>query len=629
MFLTPDLTGQNELYKVSNHRKTIITNEQVVPFGRTVHVDSISVTLLGTINQQLVRDVDWVVTELNHDVMGSMRTREPSFTKDLCDSITIIKPYDGADYEINLVYQSLYPIRSKVFSLTNEVVEFTPDVLAEMYKIINYLMDLVRPIPDVNTPNANGPWGLEQDPHLERPENFIKAEQHHINVPGGKFFVHPKGGSFHKSALKIKDLNTGNSMKEGVDYKVYGYHPHKTGLTSDPGGVHEFILFLKPYVGIVEIDYHAFGGDVTINDHRIIVETMNNIMQFINQSQFVTFENLKGAPILTELYSYIKKLETEVKSMRSLLSGRPSAADASHGQVMKKRIMANDTALHWWNIASLYKVDGSDDVVTADVLKIRVRTMHTVFMFDAIIAFNLNAPDKKMEVSVLSPVYPKGYIPYEDYDGLNNIIRPQFRCIWNDNTVEGSGIMLQLGMPLKTVAEDVLVVENWSGMESCWKLVPSPVDGQYGDDAVVELPASNHIWDMDNPDSNLESMLVPFEDGHIVWAGSIPLNSTTGAEYLTLNHLLEDEVDIRRIRRMSLDLSEDTTNKYRVVVEFVPGSDKLIGSTQFWYNGRSASVVGIILRNEHDKIVIKVDADITAGSASNPLYLRHVIIHTN
>jgi hypothetical protein len=630
MYLEMDLTGQNELYAIDNHVFLIVANNMKLSLKGTVHVDSIKVTLMGTINQNMPKDIDWTVQEddMDYEAMGAARLRDPDFTGKLCKSITIVKPY-VADYKLSLKYQRLYPVHGKLAFFNEEPLEFDPSMLAWMLRSLDYLMNIIGPVKDVQGPNYQNPWGLEPDPYLKRPENFIQDEIHQVNVPNGVTFIHPIGGSFHKDTLTIIDLNTGNTLHSDVDYKAYGMHPHKTRLSSHTGGVYEFILFLKPYVGNVRINYHAYGGSVTISDHRILLENLNNIMTFIGQSQFVTYENLKDAPIMAKVYSLYQQLQTEVKQMRSLLSGRPSGADSSHGSVMKKRIMANDTNLHWWNIATLYKVEGSPDIVTADVLKIRVRTNYTVFMFDAIVAFNQNAPDKKLDVTVLSPVYPKGYVPYQDYTGLNNIIRPQFRCIWNVNTVEGSGITLQMGMPLKTVSEEILVVENWSGPESCWMLEPSPVDGQYGQDNVIKLPAGNHYWDTNNPDSRFESTLLPFDDGHIVWAGSAQLNAATGMQYLKLNHLLEKEIDITKIKRISLDLSEHPEGQYRVYISFVPGSEKLMGSTSILYNGKVAYLNGTLRRAVTGDLSLEVTADITAGPASNPLFLRHVHVYTN
>ena len=220
--------------------------------------------------------------------------------------------------------------------------------------------------------------------------------------------------------------------------------------------------------------------------------------------------------------------------------GRPSYGDVSSGGTLKKRIAANDTDLHWYTIASLYQVDGSSEVFISDIMKLRIRTLNTKFSFDAIVNVNLLHPTNKLNVSCLSATYPKGYIPFEDYTELENIIRPQFRIIWNQNTVQGSGIHLQIGLRLKGFAEETIAVEDWSGSQSCWKLIPTPVNAVLPEDTIVTLPNTDHVWDVLNPDSRQESYLVPFPDGHIIWAGSEALNRPdSGWKSFNLVHLLE------------------------------------------------------------------------------------------
>lgn len=313
---------------------------------------------------------------------------------------------------------------------------------------------------------------------------------------------------------------------------------------------------------------------------------------------------------------------------RLATTGRPTYGDVSHGGCLRKRIASNDTEHHWWTIASLYKVEGSNDVFVADTMKLRIQSFYTKFSFDAIVNVNLLHPTDKLDVKILSATYPKGYIPFEDYTELQNIIRPQFRIIWNDNTVQNSGAFLQIGLRLKNVAEETLAIEDWSGPESAWKLIASPDEAVFPEDGILTLPNDTHVWDTSNPDSRSISYLAPFPDGHLIWAGSEALNRpSAGWKNLNLMHILENEIDISKIKRIRCDLEEQGTNKFPVTMDLIPGSNDLIGNTSFTYNGKPAYITGRIYRNPSTGVIeVSVNAEIVAGLTSNQLNLRQVLI---
>lgn len=628
MYLTPDLTGVNELYKVTNDIRMVVAAEQKINFPFTVFADSITVTLLGTINTTLLKGADWTVTssDLDYEAMGAMKLKSSEFSATLVKSITIIKPY-VADYKINLGYQQLYPVHSKIALYPDQqVLQFTPDLLRYMLELLQRHENLLAPVKDVHSAVNQNPILLELDTHKQRPENFISEEVHQVNVPSGIHTIHPIGGAYFKDSLVVINANNDNTLIENDDYVVYGLDHHKTAQTSNTSGVYKYVLFLKPFVGSVKISYHAFGGDPTIEDIRALDETDNNILQYLADAQLLTAETVSGAPALVLIRQKLTELEASMRSLAS--TGRPSYGDVTHGGCLTKRIAAIDTDLHWWTIAALYQVDGSSEVFLSDTMKIRIQTLQTKFAFDAIVNVNLLHPTNKMDVKCLSATYPKGYIPFTDYTEMENIIRPQFRIIWNENVTQGSGILLQIGLRLKTVAEETIAVEDWSGAQSCWRLINSPTEAILPEDTILTLPNTDHVWDLLNPDSRQVTQLIPFPDGHIVWAGSEALNRPdSGWKNFELVHNLEKEIDYTKINRIRVDLEEQGSSKFPVSIEVIPGLDELVGSTSFNYNGKPAYINAIVSRNPvTEEIKISVNAEIVAGPTSNALNLRQVLI---
>lgn len=632
--VTPDLTGSHIACRVDNDQRLIIKDSQLIEFHDSVFADSIEVVLVGSLTQPLVKDLDWSIEEsdIDYEAMAAMRLREPDFTSILVKSITMIKTY-VADYKISLAYQKLYPVPSTLALQNKPVkVEFTPEVLWDMLETIKRHDLLLAPITDVHgQPVLKNPMLLEPDPKQERNENMIVNEVYSINVPNRVAVIHPINGAFFKDSLTItrEDVNPNDPLVYGEDYIVYGYDSYKTANTINSSGVYKFICFLKPFVCNMVISYHAYGGDPTLYDVKAHEENINNIVEYIINAQLLTADTVQNAPVIVNMLLKLSSLEEEMRRLAQ--SGRPSYGDATHGTTLLKKITSTDTKFHWWTIAELYKVAGSDDVFVSDTMVINVQTLITKYAFTAYVNVNLDNPVTKLNVTCPSSLHMLGYTPYKDYSELDELTHPQFRIIWNQNAVQGSGIYLQLGMALKKAATETICIEDVSGLESCWKLIPSPDEAVRPEDTTLTLPSNNHIWSVENPDSRQETYLVPLQDGSIIWAGTEALNRpTSGRKDISLVHFLEESVDISRIKKMRFDMEEVGANKFPVFIDMgSDGTEDMVGNTSFYYNGRPAYIIGHLRRNPVSReIELVVGVDITAGLASTQLNLRHVVVYS-
>ncbi len=444
----PDLTGSLPECKVDNWITVPILTGQKIEFDDTVFSESIVVTLLGTTNKILRKGVDWTIDndDIDYAAIGSIKAFDKNFNKELVKSITFNRPV-VADFNINVAHQRLYPLYSKRALFHGTPIDVTPDTIGELYEIIDYVWRQTSPVKDIHTlPDESNPRLLEEDPHMERKENMIRDEKHAVDTSNSKNYLHPTAGSFFKHTMKIKHLESNTILNEGIDYIIIGMNAHKTRLSSITSGVFDFVLFLIPITGNVSIEYHAFGGNVTLYDMVKVEEAVNNIIAFINDSSFLTPNTIGNTPVLKALIDKVTTLEDDVRRLTN--SGRPSYGDVSNGRTLLKKLESIDNKLHWWTIAELYKVDGSSDIKIADRAHFRFRTLYSNLMFDAIFAINLSNVENSFMIDSPSNLFPQLYIPFENYDNIEKIIMPQFRVIWNEDTRQTSGILLQIGLEL-------------------------------------------------------------------------------------------------------------------------------------------------------------------------------------
>lgn len=632
MFYDPDLTGQDPGCRVENDVYTVHKHLTRIEFAEPIYLEGISITTVETVPRPLTKDLDWKVetADLDDTMMARMKTYDSEWEGTLIKALIIQKPYTS-QYKINIVHQRLYPVDVKKSLLLGRRVEFTPDMLGNMLEQLNYLMMITSPVTDVHSLTGNEPRLYDVDMDMSNPANVVEEEAHEVNVLEGRRIIRPIAGSFYKQGLVVSIKDNPDPMVFGTDYIVFGTDLAKTRTTSNEGGVYNFIMILKEIVGQVEIDYHAYGGEATIYDVDAVNKKVNNITDFLQESSFMTADALGTAPIIVALNEKVLALEAD---MRKLYEQHPTYGDVTYGSSALKKLVSNDANLHWYSIATLFKFEGSDEIVTADRMHFRLSSLELKFMFDVMVNVNINNPNDPLTVNVLSENYPKGFVPFVDYSQVDDIVRPQLRVIYNNNEHQNSGIILQLGLELKTLNAETVVIEDLSGKESVWKLIPTVDNDVSPDDDVVTLPSEEHIWDLTNPDSVAISTLVPFKDGYIAWAGSESLNRPEGGiKELSLPHLLPNNIDISKINKVRVELQEAGGRLFPVEVAIIPGGTDTLGTGHYMYNGLNATL-SVNLRKEldpntdEDAIFIDLISNVDVANQAPELQLKHLFIFT-
>lgn len=628
-----DLTGSLDTYKETDRVFRIFKYGQYVDFEATIFKNSLKVYLIsGGLTTLLTIDNDFIIPDqfissCDND-MSRAKLLDPEFDKDLISGIQMIKGVNtGTTYTIAVSYQRLYPNQVRTAYFHNEPLDLTPELMLDVVKSIEHLKVLTHDVADVTSVTSSESFLLELDPDKSNPNNYITAETHRVDVINKRFIIQPKGGSFYKDSVTVFHPDSNTTLVEGTDYFIIGMDEDKTKATSHTSPVYNFILVTAQIAGIVEISYHAFGGDPTIDNYRELLKNYNNIVLYLNESKTITEDTMGATSIMTSLFERIESLE---KNMRRL-QGTPAYGDITSGKCILMKLFSDRPGLHWYNIASLYTTNGTNmQPCKADTFMFRLQSQISHFQFTVAVSVDLtNTSGDRFNVNVISENYPRGYVPFVDYGNIDKIIRPQLRVVWNeDDSITGA--YLQLGFTLTNMLEETISIEDLSGHESCWKLVEEVATVTQPSDSNFLLPDATSVWSTSLDNSFNENMLIPFKKGHLAWCGSKSMNRPTeGWQYFDIvdELLLDQETDISKFTRIRLDIEEFEGFQFPVDIVFNSRSGSLKGHSTFTHGNEPVYVNAEIYRNDDDDIKIRLNWDVVAGIQSNELILRDVVVY--
>ena len=643
-FLNMDLTGSNETYRDSNVIFKIVKYGQIVHFGTPVFADSLVVQLVssGTNRHMLTENQDYIIPEdaissCDNDLSDAC-IREPSFDKQLINGIQMIRAVaepanedDDTSYLIAVTYQRLYPREIGVNYYENDApLKFTPEVLREMLSKIATHDVLLNRVTDVTSSTIKSNILLEVDTTGTNPNNKITNERHLVNVSTKQFVIHPHAGLFYGASLKITHPSTGTTLERDRDYILLGMDAAATKATSSTDTVWNFIAITSSVYDEIVIEYQAFGGSPTLTNYKTILDSVLSITAYLNNAKNVTADTMANTPVISSLCNRIGNLEAE---MRRLL-GTPTYGDSTSGKSILMSIASEQAGLHWYTIASLYKVQtvtGPSPVASADTFVFRLQSSQTHFQFTCSVCVDLtNQHGDVLNCSVQSENYPRGYISFNDYTRVESIIRPQLRVVWN-NSNSTSGAYLQLGIDLKTVNKEVMTITDCSGQESAWKLVDEIDAITTPSDTDFVLPDEVSSWSDLSAISKQESMLIPFHKGHLLWCGNITMNRPLGGWKSTIlsdELLIKEDIDITRIRKLRLNIQEDRGNQFAIDIPFSPDTNALKGHSSFTHQEQPAYINVEIYRDRQNdsKLTVDINYQIVAGESSTIISIKDMVI---
>lgn len=633
MSISMDLTASLDSFKETDKVFKIFKYGQRVDFDTVVFKDTLKVYLIsGGVTTLLEYGKDFTIPEefissCDNDTSRA-KLMDPEFNKELISGIQMIRGVQNDDtYRINVSYQRLYPNHTRTAYLHNEPLNVTPELMLDIVQKLEQLSAVTHEVTDVTSVESSDSIVLELDTSETNENNKVVDESHTVNVGAGRFVIAPKGGSFYDNSVTVYHPDSKYTLVRNVDYFIGGMNEAKTKATSSTNAVYDFIIITAQLAGKVNISYHAFGGDPTVDNYKELVKRYNNIVQYLNTTKNVTESTLGKTELMTSIFERIDALESNMRR----LQGTPAYGDITSGKSILMKLFAEKPGIHWYTIASLYKVNGTAiSPSEADTFVFRLQSQISHFQFTAAVSVDLNNREgDRLNINVLSENYPRGYTPFKDYGNIDKIIRPQLRVVWN-NTDTACGAYLQLGFTLTNMLEETIAIEDMSGHESCWKLVEEIATITQPADSDFTLPNGTSIWSDSLDNSISESMLIPFKKGHLAWCGAKSMNRPTeGWQYVDLGDalLLEDSVDITRITKLRVDIEEVNGFQFPVDIPFNSKNERLKGHASFTHGDLPAYINAEVYRKQDGTINIRLNYDVTAGLKSNELQIRDVVVY--
>ena len=504
----PDLTGEAPENYIDTYQRTIWKPGQQILFDQPVfHNDKLELLVVGSPSVPMVEGTDYVVNpaDVHEDAMGFCKSIDPQFGTVLLKSVTIIKAFVG-DYKIQVKYNQLFAdeIRYAKLNSTANTIEVTPTLVSNMVEEIDYLQQMVLNVSDSYSAQSGETRVLEVDVTGSLPANLVEEELHDINSINDVVYVNPVYGAFYATGLLVKNHATG----EDLSYRLHEPDLAKTHNCSEPGGVFRSLEITDTFVGEVEISYQAYGGSTdvvsmnTLKDKQIVLE------QFLSQNSFITPGTLHADPTIIGLINKIADMEGQMRLL--LQNGLPTYGDVSTNTSVRKKLVALDANHHWWSIASLYRVEGSNDNIISDTFKFRVQSLYTKLMLECSVAVNVDANynGKRITVSCDNANIPE--------DVLITAL-PKLRIIEVTGSGEYSGVVLQMGLRLGAgILQETLAVEDMSGKESCWVLDEFVAPSINPQDTAVLMPEGTLVYSDGDPNNLKDEVDIPYPSGVMV-----------------------------------------------------------------------------------------------------------------
>jgi len=548
---TPDLSGMDWNYYSTTYQRTIFRAIQKLKFDVPVFQNErFEIGVLGNGTLILEPNVDWVVQadDIDYDAMSVCKSINSNFTGILLKSITIIRPY-SSEYKVQVKFNQLFADYINYARINkDQTIEVTPTLVGNMLEQLTYLQQMVLNPSGLYSPQSSLVKILDENPAGDSVDHLIVDEKHDIDTINGIKYIRPIYGAFFYDSVVVRNGLSNEIFVIDVDYVVLEVDLVKTRATSNPSGVYRTIHILKPYVGEIKVAYRAYGGIADVASVRQLHDRVWAMEEYLSRSSHVTPATLPADPTIIAMRNKLQEIEGQMRLL--LQNGLPTYGDVSGGSAVLKKVTAVDQLPHWWSIATLYRVDGSSDNILADVFKFRIKTLLTGLMFECSVAVNVNgANHSRIKVTCNNSNIPT--------DTLERYI-PRLRLL--EVTAGGvySGVVLQLGMKLPNILQETFVIEDMSGREGCWKLVPFDALSTPPEDTGVLMPNGVMAWAEGDIPSVDDIATIPFSEGlNLLLTGTnvaIPAGVTT-----SINDMVAQEVD-------ELDMSVVKTFQLKVVL---------------------------------------------------------------
>lgn len=570
-YYIPDLSGVLPEYLQANFPYFIFRNGMKIEFKNSpIFADSLRIAFTDGSGLTLIRDIDWTVNpeDIDESATSEARLENQAFSATLAKSVTIISN-KALNKQVALTFQEFYLVSPGMSFDDGTPFELTPDVIKGL---LSGQADLRQQVARVTSPvapvNAT-PSLLPFDINAEKPGNVIVGEVVTINTVAGAKVIRFVEGAFFWDSVTLSF--NGAPLSKSTDYVPIMVSP-LTQQSTNKSGIYQYVLINGTFAGQITADYHAVGGEVQISDVSTLSQQMVAITTFLNDALFITKETVTETPAFQAINSRLNLVEDD---MRKLLTGNPTYGDSTAGTAVLRPISAVDANFHWWTIADLYQVQGSNDIITADQWKGRVYFPGSNVSVGVTVDLNINQTRNRVSFDTNALVFDPMYTLFNDLRVGATVI-PMFRVCWNQASQSFSGAVLQIGIPLPALS-DMMTVEDMSSPESCWLLDRTGefVSGQTVDptqpqDNGFTLPDGASIWSSASSVSFSQVYVPPFKNGYLMYAGSnvlvnqLNVDTSTGGLF---NVVLPSYFPVDAIKEVVVTLiSPDAQSVYDVEI---------------------------------------------------------------
>ncbi|MCP4394398.1 MAG: hypothetical protein GY804_09075 [Alphaproteobacteria bacterium] len=596
MSMLIDPTGVNPDFFVPDKRFGVHKNRQEIDLKGSYYKDSFILYLIeGTSKELLIEDLDYTITANDYDDQstGEAIAYSPTFDKTLIKSVTILRN-SQARYIISWAGQVLfkYVADSAILETDDQI----RSLLRQYDHDIKGLQEVIYGNSGAGIPEKTPIKILEEDIHGTNPDNMMTNELRKIDTSmDGSCLVYPEAGCFFENTMSVINGETGLPLQKGIDYDLIKDQLELCMRSNNPSPIKTYVFFKGTLVGSILLTYHAVGGKPTIQSMIDSSRSNDAVIEYLKANLFITNETIDDAPPFSAVNT---KLEDLQRVMRRLLIEKSATyGDITDGQSIVLKMIAPDNELHWYSIATLYQVDGSQTITEYDMFNIRCETAESKLMFEAdIVASLYNQDGNKFRVNTRNNLLPMNYIPFDDYTSIDNKIIPMFRIVWAAMAdATKTGIVLQIGFRFKEFLTDRLCIESYSGRESCWKFVAQSAEAIGPEDDLIPLPGGGtwHSTHQGTPDHECNQAVAVLPDlkGYLAFGGTQPASAMSN--WTSLNNFIPEYVDVSLVKYAQVDIHDTDEDTITTSTIFFPddvvvklGSSHIVGDT----TGRTISL---------------------------------------
>lgn len=628
----PDPTGNSPRYQTANDIRNIYRANMVVAFIHGgIFLDSVKIVSATNDADVWTRGIDWDIDETCYDDYATSEAlnADPSFAKTLINKL-LIKTARPLPIRVVLSYQNYWDVNRWNIPGIGDPLQFDPDMLSYLLSTTAKLTQQVATVQSVTSASDAVPAFYPEDIHEENPANVIAKETHSVNTSTGMVLIQPVNGPFFRDSVGLS-IN-GTALVEGTDYEVDSLDIIRTKRSRNTSGIYRGILIISPQAGSVDITYHAVGGVITQSDYQAMWDRQQDIITFLNGMDIVTGDTLSLTPIMKTV---LWRLDQQDEKMRRLLAN-PNPSNATSGVSVQKVFTATDSKLHWFDIATLYKVVDGGPTVVADCFKGRVFLPGLNVAWTFTVEANLNQAAEPFTFSTQSLLVNPG-VASDGTLSTTTPVYPILRAVWNSLT---SGIILQIGLANPNLTENP-VIEDLSTAESCWILdqsnpviagQPAPASTVVHDSGFV-LPDGASVWIGTNV-SKAALYFPPKKDGYLFFAGkSDYLKNIVNSTWTEDAAFAYEGVPVEQFKKAIIVIGDDSGNVWTATADLIAqaevnGVSRVVGVGSV-YVGPAQQNARVVLTFSKSDTEFLMDFALSGSvDAGNTLSVRSVSINT-